>query len=491
MKKLLILLLGLTFLLVSCSLDDSTDNNDDPDIPDALNALVINEFMSHNDSGWAGPNDDYPDWIELYNGSDETIDVGGMYVTDDLNNLEMSMIGDDAPELTTMVPGNYLVLIADDNSALGTLHLDLKLGDNEDFALVYSDGSTVVDQTNTDVVPDDMSMGRVPDGTDNWELIDPSTPGTSNSEVPEIIKLVINEFLASNDFGAVDENGDHEDWIEIYNAGTTTVDLGGMYVTDDLENLMTSMIPTDDPSITTIAPGEYLLLWADKEPEQGILHLDDVKLSAGGEQIGLTDIDGVTILDSLTYGAQVTDVSYGRMPDGSETWASFGAGYETMPTPGAANGTGDAPFVALYINEFLASNDSTNVDEFGEYDDWIEIYNAGNIAKDIGGMWVTDDLEALETSMIPIDDPDVTTIPPGGYLILWADKQPEQGILHLDDVKLSGDGEDIGLTDVDGVTLIDSYTFGAQTTDVSEGRMPDGGDTWQNFAVPTPGAPNE
>ena len=71
------------------------------------------------------------------------------------------------------------------------------------------------------------------------------------------------------------------------------------------------------------------------------------------------------------------------------------------------------------------------------------------------------------------------------------DKEPEQGILHLDDVKLSSDGEDIGLTAADGTTIIDSYTFGAQTTDVSEGRMPDGGTTWQFFNVPTPGAMNE
>ncbi|MDA3814559.1 MAG: lamin tail domain-containing protein, partial [Candidatus Cloacimonetes bacterium] len=74
--------------------------------------------------------------------------------------------------------------------------------------------------------------------------------------------LVINEFLASNDFGAVDENGDHEDWIEIYNAGDEAIDIGGMYVTDNLEELMTSEIPTTDPTLTTIEPGGFLVLWA-------------------------------------------------------------------------------------------------------------------------------------------------------------------------------------------------------------------------------------
>jgi len=125
------------------------------------------------------------------------------------------------------------------------------------------------------------------------------------------------------------------------------------------------------------------------------------------------------------------------------------------------------------------------------YDDWIEIYNAGNIPKDIGGMYFTDDLTDLTNSMIPTDEPDVTTIPPGGFLILWADKEPEQGPLHLEDMKLSGSGEQIGMIDVDGETIIDSYTFGEQTTDISEGRLPDGGDTWEFFETPTPGASNE
>lgn len=303
--------------------------------------------------------------------------------------------------------------------------------------------------------------------------------------------LVINEFMASSDYGPVDENGDHDDWIEIYNAGDETVDIGGMYITDNLEEPMTSQIPVTDPALTTIEPGDFIVLWADKEPEQGILHLDDVKLSGSGEQIGIVDVDGSTFLDSLTYGEQTTDISYGRMADGEDNWEYFGMGYTSMPSPGAANGSGDTPEAIFIINEFLASNDSTYADENGDYDDWIEIYNAGNIPGDIGGMYVTDDLTALMTSMIPTTNPDSTTINPGEYLILWADKEAEQGILHLDDVKLSGDGEDIGLVAADGTTIIDSYTFGAQTTDISEGRMPDGGDTWQFFTTPTPGAANQ
>jgi large repetitive protein len=151
----------------------------------------------------------------------------------------------------------------------------------------------------------------------------------------------------------------------------------------------------------------------------------------------------------------------------------------------------DTTGAILVINEFMASNDAAYADEHGDFDDWIEIYNAGDEAIDIGGMYFTDDLEDLMNSEIPNTYPDSTTINPGEYLIIWADKEPEQGVLHLEDVKLSGDGEAIGFTAADGTTIIDSYTFGAQTEDISEGRMPDGGTTWQFFDVPTPGAANE
>jgi hypothetical protein len=155
-----------------------------------------------------------------------------------------------------------------------------------------------------------------------------------SSTGPEIPNrgLVINEFMASNDFGPVDEFENHDDWIEIYNAGDEAIDIGGMYFTDDLTDLTNSQIPADNPILTTIEAGGYLVIWADKEPEQGALHLADVKLSGDGEQIGLIDVDGTTIIDSLTFGEQTSDVSYGRLPDGSDTWQFF-----DVPTPGESN----------------------------------------------------------------------------------------------------------------------------------------------------------
>ena len=143
----------------------------------------------------------------------------------------------------------------------------------------------------------------------------------------------------------------------------------------------------------------------------------------------------------------------------------------------------------LFINELLASNDTTNEDEFGGFDDWFELYNGTEASIDIGGMYVSDDLTDLTKWQIPNTEPMLTTIQPGAFLLIWADSETAQGVLHVD-FNLSSSGEDLAITDVDGVTIIDFHTFGVQTTDVSKGRSPDGGATWQFFTVPTPDGPN-
>ena len=142
--------------------------------------------------------------------------------------------------------------------------------------------------------------------------------------------LVINEILASNSLCCTDENGDHDNYIEIYNYGTDTLDLAGYLITDDIsdpDNFY--QIPAGDAS-TIIGPGGFLLLWADEEPGQGVLHLD-IELSNSGEQIGLYAQDSTTLVDLVTYPAQDNDVSYGRYSDGLDSW------YYMDPTPNMSN----------------------------------------------------------------------------------------------------------------------------------------------------------
>ena len=146
--------------------------------------------------------------------------------------------------------------------------------------------------------------------------------------------------------------------------------------------------------------------------------------------------------------------------------------------------------IPLAISEFMASNSSSVPDPQGHYDDWIEIHNFGTYVINIGGMFLTDNLSIPTKWQIPVNNPALTTIQPGGYLLIWADEDSADYGLHAN-FKLNADGEEIGLFDSDGATLIDSISFPEQTTDLSYGRYPDAGDTGRFFAVPTPGAENK
>ncbi len=144
----------------------------------------------------------------------------------------------------------------------------------------------------------------------------------------------------------------------------------------------------------------------------------------------------------------------------------------------------------VVINELMSSNNSTILDDFGDADDWVEIYNASNTAVNIGGLYLTDD-EALPTKwQIPTDFTSLTTIAVGGHLVIWLDAEPTEGTLHST-FKLSSSGEFLAIYANDGTTVIDSLTFGAIPTDVSFGRTPDAATTWTQMQPATPGTANE
>ncbi|UCG48780.1 MAG: lamin tail domain-containing protein, partial [Phycisphaerales bacterium] len=145
--------------------------------------------------------------------------------------------------------------------------------------------------------------------------------------------------------------------------------------------------------------------------------------------------------------------------------------------------------IPLVINEFMASNTSSKRDPQGEYEDWIEIHNAGSEAIDTAGMYLTDDLDDPTKWRIPAGMPGVTTLARGGHLLIWADNDVTDAGLHAA-FELNSDGDEIGLFDRDGATLIDSIDFPDQTADMSYGRFPDANDDWRFFGFPTPGLGN-
>ncbi len=286
--------------------------------------------------------------------------------------------------------------------------------------------------------------------------------------------LVLNEVMSRNSSTLADNAGDFDDWIEITNTSGVAIELGDFTLVDHHDGTPTFEFPS-----YTLQPGEYIVIWADEEPGEGIWHAP-FKLDGDGEDLFLVD-NGV-IIDQVTLPSLATDQSYGRWADGTGAWIQL-----AQATPGAENENTETPEdVDLYINEFVALNNSGISDEMGSFEDWVEIYNPGPDDVAMGGLFLTDDLAATTTWAFP----DVTLMA-GEFLVVWCDDDPSDGPLHAT-FKLSGAGEEIGLFGrlAAGNTMIDSYTFGAQTADISEGRLSDGGSTWVFFNEPTPGTTN-
>ncbi|UCG48821.1 MAG: lamin tail domain-containing protein, partial [Phycisphaerales bacterium] len=134
------------------------------------------------------------------------------------------------------------------------------------------------------------------------------------------IPLVINEVLAANSTTVRDPQYEYDDWVEIYNHGSEAIDVGGMYLTDNLDEPTKWRIPAGSPGLTTIDSGWYLLIWADGDVNDSPGLHASFRLDAGGDEVGLFDSDGVTLVDSVEFGEQTADISYGRYPDGSDTF---------------------------------------------------------------------------------------------------------------------------------------------------------------------------
>lgn len=134
---------------------------------------------------------------------------------------------------------------------------------------------------------------------------------TATTSDPTVGDLVINEFMASNDETVADQDGEYDDWIELYNNGASSIDLEGYYLSDDATDLMKWAFPAG----TTIDNNSYLVIWADNDEDQEGLHAA-FKLSASAESVFLVNPTG-TIVDEVSYVDQSADISYGRSPNGT------------------------------------------------------------------------------------------------------------------------------------------------------------------------------
>lgn len=317
-----------------------------------------------------------------------------------------------------------------------------------------------------------------------------ATPGAPNSVttlLPPFPTLWLNEVQVENSSGLTDNAGEHDPWIELFNSGTNAVNMAGFFLSDSYSNLAIWAFPSN----AVVPPGGFLVVWCDAQSHQttpAALHAG-FRLSPGAGQVALSrGMSGTNqLVDYLTYTNLPADWAYGDLPDGQP----FFRGQWPVSTPGAPNTSVVAP-LRVFINEWMADNTRTLADPAdGQFEDWFELYNAGTNIANLGGCYLSDNLTNRFQFRIPNNGRYV--IPPGGYFLVWADNEAGQNSADFSDLHVSfalnKGGEAIVLSAPDGA-IADAVSFGPQTSDVSQGRFPDGAEEIVSMALPTPRTPN-
>ncbi|WP_421897994.1 lamin tail domain-containing protein [Marinoscillum sp.] len=369
------------------------------------------------------------DWIELYNALETSKDLGGYTISDSGNEYAL-------PTGTTIAAKGFIVLLCND---LGTgLNTNFKLASGGEIVSLKNASGTLIDHIEFPNLDNGQSYARFPDGADLWQITGVTTQGESN--------------------------------------GTDGAPAINSISRAPLVPALNQPVVVTAELISTTGVASVKLF---HRFNGGAFSEVAMTLQSGTSYTGT--IPGMTTEGTVAYYVEAVGTN----------------GSSSFKPASAPDNTDDYllntdPLPQLVINEFMASNTSCCPDTDSgeeEFDDWIEIHNPGTTAVNLADMYFSDDKDNPFGDKISDDDAAATTIPAGGYLVFWADGSTSQGATHLN-FSLSADGEDVGLFYIDG-RPIDTYTFGAQSENISWGRTTDGGDTWGALSTPTPGQANQ
>ncbi len=454
-----------------------------PNNPDAQ-YIKINEAVTSNVTGIVDEDGESKDWIELFNTGIVSVNMSGLRLADSSKQWIFPSVD--------ISPGGYLLVFASNKNRTdpaGELHTNFALTSaGEELHLYNIDGSTVVDSVNILPIAPDHSYCRIPNGTGGFKESTIPTPLAENQHSnqepnPDAGLITINEIVSNNQSGLRDYENDFEDWIEFYNKGTKAVNLQGLKLADS-EKVWSF------PS-RVLEPGEYLVVFASGKNEIGTeLHTNFKISSTTGETISFLNRNDSFIESPVTVSPMGPDVSYGRDPDGSGGFREY-----PVPTPRAENRNvsitpnPDAQYIS--INEVSSNNSSGLQDTYGQYPDWIELYNTHNTAINLEGLKLQDySLDPNQPETTTWVFPDVS-IEPGQYLVVFASGNNiiDPSEMHTN-FKLKSSGEGLRFINKDG-TVVSSIEIDPLDENVSFGRDPDGTGDFKVFSIPTPGDTNE
>lgn len=411
-------------------------------------SIVINEIES-DDPKKGG------DWVEITNIGTEAVNISGWYVTDDKGEERKTEGKTTAlPEGTVLKPGEFLVLEE-------TVNFDFGFG-KADTAILYNEsGKQMGSYAYTSVAEGTWSRqqdGSFADAKATKGAANAS-PAASKPTTPETkSSLVLNEINSSPD-----------DWVELMNTGTETLDISGYELRDNSDDHRWRF-----PENSTIKTEALLVVDA---KSNGLVYDDQSKTFVEGtfeSAIGIGSGDAIRLYDKegnlldeyswtehAAYDGDAAKASYGRCPDGTGTFQL------TKETKGESN---KYYVPAIAINEVESNGDAT---------DWVEIMNVGTQAVDISGWYLLDnDPVGHKADATPVADK--TILQPGELYVFDQNKAFTFGL---------GKADKAAIYDADG-NLVTEYEWTAHANGVYA-RIPDGTGEFQDFATATKGKKNK
>ena len=397
--------------------------------------LVLNEVNSSPD-----------DWVEVMNLGTGTMDLSGYEIRDNSDDHRWQFA-----EGATVEAGGFFVVEATtvgkvyndeaDSYVEGTFESAIGIGSGDSIRIYDRDGNIVdecswTEHASYDGDPGLASIGRYPDGTGSFTIMK-ETKGRANDWYKP--QVVINE-LESDCEDAV------SDWVEIYNAGSSNVDISGWYLYDnDPVGHAADITPVAEG--TVLAPGGFYTFEINKDFTFGL---------GKNDKATIFNKDGV-VIDEFEYTGHAAGV-YARIPDGTGDFVDF-----ATSTKGKLN---------IVVNPVVINEVQSKDPNGGP--DWLELANPTNADIDVSGIVIKDDDDTHAYTI-----PENTTIPANGFLVI------DEDTLGF------GFGKGDSVRIYEGDMLIGNTTW-SEHTNPTWGLYPDvNGNEYRNTKEETAGAANK
>lgn len=447
-----------------------------PSDGDRIFPVYINEVLASNT---AYPNKDgrCSDYIELYNAADYPVDLTGFQLGDIAGSNRYAF-----PNGSVIEAQSYFVVYCD-STVDEYAPFGISRSGDESFYLIASNNA-IVDSVITVATDADQPMIRLSSG--DWSVSDSPTPGRANDAIaqsdrniynPGISPVRITEF-SSTGTSYAPEYGLSCDWIELHNTADFDIDISGYTLSDNIGNDKYIF-----PEGTVLPVGAYRVIYCSDKPEaDGLAPFSLAR--AGSESIVLKNPVGMIIETVQTFPLESGSVALSS--DGSWAVCDFPSpGFENTLEGHAAllESIGATPGTVV-ISEVMAASQFVLPDQSGQFPDWVEIWNRGDVSVDLTGWFLSDDPETPDKWAFPhlIIQPDqrfVVFCSGTGFV--------SDDAIHTD-FSLSASGENLLLTSYLG-TSVGRVAFEQAQSGCSFIFDESSGSVQTNY--PTPGYPND